>query len=54
MFYSFVVDDAIKTTNNDADTFETFLKANGHLLDRSLMYKYYSRERFNNPVAKTE
>lgn len=51
MFYSFVIADAIKNTNN-ASTFEAFLKANGHLLDRSLMYKYYSKTRFADPHAK--
>ncbi|XP_053392424.1 uncharacterized protein LOC123563846 [Mercenaria mercenaria] len=51
MFYSFVIADAIENTK-DAPTFESFLKANGHLLDRSLMYKYYSRERFGDPDAK--
>lgn len=52
MFYCFVIDDAIKHTKNSSGTFESFLKENGHLLDRSLMYKYYSRERFGDPEAK--
>ncbi|XP_060553983.1 uncharacterized protein LOC132715028 isoform X1 [Ruditapes philippinarum] len=51
MFYSFVIADAINHTKN-ASTFESFLKLNGHLLDRSLMYKYYSKERFGDPNAK--
>lgn len=51
MFYSFVIADCIENTR-DANTFEIFLKANGHLLDRSLMYKYYSKARFGDPNAK--
>ncbi|XP_052766264.1 uncharacterized protein LOC128207409 [Mya arenaria] len=52
MFYCFVIADAINNTSNPIETFEYFLKQNGHLLDRSLMYKYYSNERFNQPEAK--
>ncbi|KAH3747523.1 uncharacterized protein LOC127847499 isoform X1 [Dreissena polymorpha] len=52
MFYCFVIDDAITNASKPGDTFERFLKRNGHLLDRSLMYKYYSRERFSDPHAK--
>lgn len=53
MFYSFAVDDGIRKTKNPTETFEYFLKENGHLLDRSLMYKYYSKERFSDPASKS-
>lgn len=54
MFYCFVIDDAIKNTKNPAETFDYFLRQNGHLLDRSLMYKYYSKERFSDPSSKSK
>jgi len=53
MFYCFVIADALKRTTDPANTFEVFLKQNGHLLDRSLMYKYYSREKFSDPSSKS-
>ena len=52
VFYSFVIAEALQNTSNLDGTFEYFLKQNGHLLDRSLMYKYYSRDRFSLPEAK--
>lgn len=55
MFYIFAVSDAIKQTPNVSEmTFEEFLKQNGHLLDRSLMYEYYDRDIIGDPVSKTE
>ena len=55
MFYMFAVSDAIAQTPNVMEiSFEDFLKQNGHLLDRSLMYEYYSRDIISNPTSKTE
>ena len=55
MFYIFAVSEAINQTPNVMEiTFEEFLKQNGHLLDRSLMYEYYSRDIIGDPASKQE
>ena len=55
MFYLFAVSDAINQTPNVSKlTFEEFLKQNGHLLDRSLMLDYYSRDIISDPISKKE
>lgn len=54
MFYISVVTEAIKHSNGQNWTFEEFLNKNMHLLDRNLLFTYYSDERINKSEAKSE
>ncbi|KAK3583618.1 hypothetical protein CHS0354_039440 [Potamilus streckersoni] len=52
MFYILMVSDAINKMPQKEHAFEDFLHHNGHLLDRSLMFQYYSQDRIFTEEAK--
>ncbi|XP_033630808.1 uncharacterized protein LOC117292769 [Asterias rubens] len=52
MFFTHVVAEAIKQCENVDITFEEFISQHGHLTDRSLISKYYSKELISSPTAR--
>ena len=55
MFYINVInDDLAKDSGAHAETFEEFIEQYPDLMDRNLLFKYYSDELINRKKAKTE
>ena len=54
MFYINVINDALSRDNNaQIDTFEEFIERNSYVIDRHLLFEYYSDELLNRKEAKT-
>ncbi|CAG0897112.1 unnamed protein product [Cyprideis torosa] len=51
LFYIHMVTEAISRTSPPAASFESFIESNQHLLDRGLLFHYYSKETINNPES---